>query len=159
MRLQISAVGRISGTPEAQLADEYVRLVNALARQAGLKGLRVAEVEARRSEGAARLAEEGELLTRSLPPGGLVVALDRRGEPWSSEELAKRLGEARDRALPSMTFLVGGADGLAEPLLKAADRRLSFGAQTWPHRLVRAMLLEQIYRATTILVGHPYHRG
>lgn len=106
-----------------------------------------------------RMEVEADLLLAAAPPGTALVALDARGEDATSEELAARLGAWRDEGRRSATFVIGGADGLALRALAAARWRLAFGRLTWPHRLVRAMLAEQLYRATAILAGHPYHRG
>lgn len=113
---------------------------------------------ARASEAQLARAEEAQRIERCLPKGAGVVALDGRGQSWSTEDLACRLagwmGEGRDRAL-----LVGGPDGLCESLLSRAEQRWSLSRLTFPHPLVRVILAEQIYRAWTLLKGHPYHRG
>ena len=90
--------------------------------------------------------------------GARIVALAERGETIGSRALAERLGRWRDDGAREARFLIGAADGLDEAERSRADMRLGFGALTWPHMLVRAMLAEQLYRATTILAGHPYHR-
>ncbi len=108
---------------------------------------------------AALKAREAELILEALPPGDRLVALDERGAAWSSQALAGRLGRWRDDGLPELAFAIGGAEGLDAAILNRADAILSFGPMTWPHRLVRGMLLEQLYRAQQILAGHPYHRG
>lgn len=106
-----------------------------------------------------RRAREGEALLAALPDGGRVVALDERGRSEASEAFATRLGRWRDDGVRTVGFIIGGADGLDDAVRKKADLVLSFGAFTWPHMLVRAMLAEQIYRAQSILAGHPYHRS
>ena len=100
---------------------------------------------------------EADRLARALPEGHTVIALDERGELATSEGLAQRLGGWRD-AGHSVTFLIGGADGLDPGLLERAHWRLALGRLTWPHLLVRLLLVEQLYRVSTILAGHPYHR-
>ena len=104
-------------------------------------------------------AREGEALLAAVPDGARIVALDERGKSQTSEAFAKRLGIWRDDGVRAVAFLIGGADGLDESLRKRADMVVSFGALTWPHMLVRALLAEQLYRAHTILTGHPYHRA
>ncbi len=94
----------------------------------------------------------------ALPAGGTVMALHETGASMTSTDLAGWIGALRDSGTPHLTFLIGGADGLDPALLRRADRMLSFSALTWPHQLVRIMLAEQLYRVTTILSGHPYHR-
>lgn len=114
--------------------------------------------ERRRLPTAVLKAREGELLLGALPPGIPLVALDEHGAGWSSRELAERIAAWRDRGEPELAFAIGGADGLDGSVLERADATLSLGTMTWPHLLVRGMLLEQLYRAQQILAGHPYHR-
>lgn len=104
------------------------------------------------------LSREAAALREAVPAGAKRVLLDERGQAWTSRALAERLARWRDEGAPAVVFWIGGADG-ADPALRAdADAMLAFGPQTWPHRLVRAMLAEQLYRAVTILAGSPYHR-
>jgi 23S rRNA (pseudouridine1915-N3)-methyltransferase len=103
-------------------------------------------------------AREAELILAALPAGSRLVALDRGGTAWSSRELADRLANWRDHGTGAVAFAIGGAEGLGAAVLQRADAVLSLGAMTWPHLLVRSMLLEQLYRAQQILAGHPYHR-
>ena len=93
-----------------------------------------------------------------MPKGGALVLLDERGPPATSEEWAADIGRARDASRPAYAVAIGGPDGLDPSLGAAAHRVVSFGAMTWPHQLVRVMAGEQLYRAMTILSGHPYHR-
>nr|WP_246152043.1 23S rRNA (pseudouridine(1915)-N(3))-methyltransferase RlmH [Roseospira navarrensis] len=147
------AVGRARTSPEAALFETYA---------ARLRGwsLSVREVEERRPlPPPERMAREGRLLLEQVPDGAHCIVLDGRGRAWSSEDLAAHLGRVRDEGARTVAFLVGGADGHAPEVLARADQRLSLGAMTWPHMLVRPMLAEQIYRAWAILAGHPYHRG
>lgn len=106
-----------------------------------------------------RRAREGEALLAAVPHGARIVALDERGRSETSEAFASRLGRWRDDGVRTIGFIIGGADGLDESVRRKADLVMSFGALTWPHMLVRAMLAEQIYRAQSILAGHPYHRA
>jgi 23S rRNA (pseudouridine1915-N3)-methyltransferase len=103
-------------------------------------------------------ARAAELILAALPAGARLVALDRGGTAWSSRELADRLATWRDHGTGAVAFAIGGAEGLGAAVLERADAVLSLGAMTWPHLLVRSMLLEQLYRAQQILAGHPYHR-
>jgi 23S rRNA (pseudouridine1915-N3)-methyltransferase len=120
----------------------------------------IVEVDERRSLPPAQLkAREGELILGALPAGVPFVTLDERGIQWSSRTLAERIAAWRDRGSPELAFAIGGADGLHSMVLDRADVALSLGSMTWPHLLVRGMLLEQLYRAQQILAGHPYHRG
>lgn len=160
MRLVIAAVGRLKTGPEAELVAGYAARIKAGGRALGVADFSITEVEAARGlEGAVRQAREGELLSAAIPVNARRIALDERGEQLSSEAFAECLGRWRDQGAPSIAFIIGGADGLVPPIRDSADLRLGFGRATWPHMLVRAMLCEQIYRAMTILAGHPYHRA
>ena len=104
-------------------------------------------------------ASEAELLLSAIPKRAVTVVLDSGGRMLSSEDFARQLGGWRDDGVPCVAFLIGGAEGHGDAVLKQADLRLSFGAMIWPHMLVRAMLAEQLWRAASILSGHPYHRA
>ncbi|MCB1834913.1 MAG: 23S rRNA (pseudouridine(1915)-N(3))-methyltransferase RlmH [Geminicoccaceae bacterium] len=101
---------------------------------------------------------EADLIESQIGSGDFVIALDERGRDLSSRDLATRMGRLRDEGRGTVSVIVGGADGLAERLRQRADMLLAFGRATWPHMLVRVMLMEQLYRASSILGGHPYHR-
>ena len=105
-----------------------------------------------------RVAREALLILGALPAGARLVALDEGGAVWSSREFAEHLRRWRDQGVAELVFAIGGADGLARTVLDRADNVLALGPMTWPHFLVRGMLLEQLYRAQQILAGHPYHR-
>jgi 23S rRNA (pseudouridine1915-N3)-methyltransferase len=105
------------------------------------------------------MLEESIALANIIPQGAAVALLDSTGKNLDSASLAAQLAKWRSNDRPTVVFLIGGGDGLAPSLRDKAELRLSFGAATWPHQLVRVMLLEQLYRATTILTGHPYHRA
>jgi 23S rRNA (pseudouridine1915-N3)-methyltransferase len=119
----------------------------------------IIELEEKRKLPPAQLqAREAELILAALPQGARLVTLDERGQAWTSRELADRLGQWRDQGAATLAFAIGGAEGLGRAIIERADAVLSLGAMTWPHLLVRGMLLEQLYRAQQILAGHPYHR-
>jgi 23S rRNA (pseudouridine1915-N3)-methyltransferase len=151
IRLTIVAVGRARPGPERDLYEQYARRIT--------WPLSLREVEEKRRLSPPELmTREGELLRAACPHGATLVALDRRGKVLDSAGFAQRLGKWRDDGVADLAFLIGGADGHTESLLKDCMLGLSFGAMTWPHLLARAMLAEQIYRAQQILAGHPYHR-
>ena len=151
MRVTIAAVGRSKPGPQRELYDGYVRRLT--------WPVTLREVEVRQPLPAEALkAREAELLLAAVPDGARVVGLDERGRSLTSPALAEQLRLWRDRDAASVAFLIGGAAGHGAAVRDRADLLLSFGAMTWPHMLVRAMLVEQIYRAQTILGGHPYHR-
>lgn len=119
----------------------------------------IVELEEKRKLPPAQLqAREAELILAALPAGARLVALDERGQGWTSRDLADRLAAWRDQGTAILAFAIGGADGLGRAVIERADAVLSLGAMTWPHLLVRGMLLEQLYRTQQILAGHPYHR-
>src|SRR5215217_2859316 len=138
MRLIVAAVGRLKAGPERDLAARYSE--------------RIAKAERRRTEESIALAQ-------LLPAGAAKILLDERGEDLSSLAFTNRLQGWRDQGRPAAFFFVGGPDGVADNLREDPDLCLAFGAATWPHQMVRIMLLEQVYRAVTLLAGHPYHRG
>jgi 23S rRNA (pseudouridine1915-N3)-methyltransferase len=159
MKLVLAAVGRLKSGPERDLAARYHERAASIGRKLGFRSIEIIEIEESRGRrGADRIHEEAARLAAAIPENAAIVALDARGKALSSSDLAGRLERWRDRGTPAVTFLIGGADGLAEPLRGRAELVLCFGAATWPHQLVRIMVLEQIYRAMTILAGHPYHR-
>ena len=160
MRLSILAVGHSRGTQEGVLADDFIDRALKLGRNMGFPAVVVEEVAVSKARDVkARMAEEGEKLAGRVPQGAHVVLLDARGKGMTSEDFAEMLGALRDAGTKDLALVIGGPDGLGTlPGIKAG-RSLAFGPQTWPHMLVRAMLAEQIYRALTILAGHPYHRA
>jgi len=160
MRLWILAVGHMRGTPEGQLCDQFVDRAYKLGRGLGFTGVTLEEVAvSRQREMAARMKDEAERLASRLPEGAHVVLLDARGKGMTSEDFAEMLGSLRNVGTRDLAFVIGGPDGLGQLPGKKAGRSLAFGPQTWPHLLARAMLAEQVYRAITILAGHPYHRA
>ncbi|MBU6443753.1 MAG: 23S rRNA (pseudouridine(1915)-N(3))-methyltransferase RlmH [Alphaproteobacteria bacterium] len=160
MRLLIIAVGNARGSHEGALGEDFTGRARAMGKQLGFSAVSVEEVAVSKlREARARIAEEGERLARRIPEGAHVILLDARGKGMTSEAFAEMLAAMRDAGARDLVFVIGGPDGLdLGPSIKAG-RSLAFGPQTWPHMLVRAMLSEQIYRAFTILAGHPYHRA
>jgi 23S rRNA (pseudouridine1915-N3)-methyltransferase len=159
MRIHLGAVGRMKAGPEKELERLYFERAAALGRTAGITALNIREItESRATSPELRKSEEAAKLLSGAPAGAVMVALDVQGRDLSSEELAAALGRWRDSGTAEVAFLIGGPDGHGPELLAQASATFSFGRMTWPHRLVRVMLLEQIYRAVTILVNHPYHR-
>jgi len=150
MRVTVAAVGRVRDGPIATLVREYARRIP--------WQLTFREVpEGRHAD--RRKAAEAEGLLAAVPEGAIVVALDEHGTSMSSEAFAAWLGERRDDGRRDFAFLIGGADGLDPAVIRQAGLTLSLGEMTWPHLMVRLMLVEQLYRAHTILSGHPYHRA
>lgn len=156
MRLTVVAVGRGRDDPARAVFEAYAERL----KGHPLGPLTLKEVEVRRTMPAHALPrEEAKLLQAAAPAGAPLVALDERGQALSSAAFAARLGEWRDAGVPEVVFAIGGAEGLDDSVRGAAGLVLSLGAMTWPHLLVRGLLAEQLYRAQSILTGHPYHRG
>lgn len=158
MKVHVAAVGRMKQGPERELVARYLDRAIGTGRPLSLTGFEVIELaESRASAAATRKADEARALRGALPEG-IVVALDEHGRSMASEPFATQLARWRDDGRPAVSFVIGGADGLDADFVRSADLVLSFSPLTWPHQLVRIMLAEQLYRATTILSGHPYHR-
>ncbi|TCD13803.1 23S rRNA (pseudouridine(1915)-N(3))-methyltransferase RlmH [Oricola cellulosilytica] len=161
MRLTVFAVGRMKSGPETELVSRYSGRLTKAGRSLGLEfggQIEIAESRAqtsalRRREESARCAELGS------DPSTILILLDERGKSFSSSDFAGKIAGYRDDGIAHLVFALGGPDGHDPSLRDRADLVLSFGEQTWPHQLARIMLAEQLYRATTILSGHPYHRG
>jgi 23S rRNA (pseudouridine1915-N3)-methyltransferase len=159
MRVIVLAVGRLKQGPERELADRYRERFDDIGRRIGLRGLEIHEIsESRARDAATRIAEEADAIAAAFPEKSVLVALDERGENVDSAVFSRYLESWRDQGLGSTIFVIGGADGLSPELRRRAKLAVAFGAATWPHQMVRIMLLEQLYRAATILAGHPYHR-
>ncbi len=152
MEIAFVAIGRLKRGPIAELIADYVGRLP--------WPVLIHEIDAVDRKNAAETARaEGERLRKHLPKAGRVVALDSGGRQLTSEAFAKQLGAWRDGGTASVAFVIGGAEGLDRRLIDEADMVLSLGALTWPHLLVRAMLAEQLFRAASLLSGHPYHRS
>lgn len=157
MRITVIAAGRAKGTPEGAMIEDYLKRLIATGRRIGLEDCAVLEIEDRKT-GPGRKEREADLILARLPQNSVVIALDERGEEMPSRAFAQRVQSLIDGGTKDLVFIIGGADGLDPRILERAKQRFAFGRATWPHLLVRAMLVEQIYRAATILTNHPYHR-
>lgn len=152
MKITICAVGKLKkNAPEVIIFEKYVKMLK--------WSVEVKEVVENKKLPLENLIEsEGERLLKSVPIGAYIIALDEKGVMLSSNDFAKELIKARDTGIADLAFLIGGADGHSEKVKQKAHFLLSLGKMVWPHFLVRPMLIEQIYRAKTIIEGHPYHR-
>jgi 23S rRNA (pseudouridine1915-N3)-methyltransferase len=160
MRLTVLAVGHARGTAEGMLTEDFIHRASQLGRNMGISAVTVEEVSVSKTRDArTRMSEEAAKLAARVPVGAHIVLLDAKGKGMTSEDFAEMLGALRDAGTKDLCLVIGGPDGLAPLEGKRAGRSLAFGPQTWPHLLVRSMLAEQIYRALTILAGHPYHRA
>jgi 23S rRNA (pseudouridine1915-N3)-methyltransferase len=159
MRIVVAAIGRLKRGPESDLAERFRDRAAKSGRGIGIRAVDVIEIaESRARDAQRRMLEESIALANVIPVGAAIILLDPRGENLDTHSLTARLRAWRDAGHEATAFVIGGPDGLAPSLADKATVHLAFGAATWPHQLVRVMLLEQLYRATTILSGHPYHR-
>ncbi len=151
MRIRILCVGRMKDGPERALVDDYVVRAQKSGKSLGYRAVEEIEIpsSSKDDEGTRLLAKHGQ---------GILIRLDERGEAWTSQDLSKRLARWRDAGEDACSFVIGGADGTSSAIAAAARHTISFGVQTWPHRLVRVMIAEQVYRALSIEAGSPYHR-
>jgi 23S rRNA (pseudouridine1915-N3)-methyltransferase len=159
VRVAVVAVGRLKAGPERDLVARYRERIDALGRGHGFAAVQVAEIaesRARRTED--RRAEEAAAILEKAA-SDLLIVFDQRGKSLSSEAFAARLAGWRDEGRESVACVIGGPDGLDASVRRRADLVLAFGALTLPHQLVRVLVLEQLYRALTIIAGHPYHRA
>lgn len=160
MLVNLIAVGRMKSGPERELVSRYLDRASASGKPLALTGFQVREFpESRASSAQSRKSEEATVIVSKLPDAGYLVVLDERGKSVSSSDFASLIEKHRDAGSKSMSFVIGGADGLDKSLRTKADMVLSFSQLTWPHQIVRLLLAEQLYRATTILSSHPYHRS
>ena len=160
MKIVVVSIGRLKQGPERELAERYRERFDDIGRKLGFRGLEIHEIsESRARDAATRISEEAAAISAAVPEKSVLVALDERGKSIDSTSFAQHLGRWRDEGIATTIFTIGGADGLSPDLQRKAKLRIAFGLATWPHQMVRVMLLEQIYRAATILAGHPYHRA
>jgi 23S rRNA (pseudouridine1915-N3)-methyltransferase len=159
MRLHVAAIGKLKSGPEKDLASDYAKRIMQIARKAGISSLAVTEQpESAKSTAQLRMAEEAAILRKQFPQQSAVLVLDARGTQLTSEAFAKVLESHMARGTSDLALVIGGPDGHDPALRKEAAQVIALGAMTWPHRLVRIMILEQVYRALTIMLNHPYHR-
>lgn len=159
MRIAIHAVGRMKQGPEQELAQRYFKRFEATGRPVGLVFAGLTEIrESRAASAAERQREESALLRRWRQDGRHLVLLDEGGRSLGSRDFADLIARWRDQGIGECVFALGGPDGHDPECLADADFSLSFGRMTFPHQLARILLAEQLYRAVTLLAGHPYHR-
>jgi len=160
MRLIIAAVGRLKDGPERALFEKYRDRFEPLGKRLGLAPVTWHEFgESRAADTVKRRDEEGTGLLKLTRDAEFIIALDERGKHLTSETFAKTLAKTRDGGAKAAGIVIGGPDGLSDAVRDAARLPVAFGAMTLPHQLVRIVLAEQLYRAATILSGHPYHRA
>lgn len=154
MKLTVLAVSRMKACPERDLVDDYLARLKASARALGFRD--VAELEV---AGGGGLEAEGQRQLAKCPQGARLIRLDEHGKVFTSKALAHDLAKWRDSGVPETVFLIGGAEGYSAAVKDRVPETLALGPQTWPHRLARVMMAEQLYRALSILAGTPYHKA
>ena len=159
MKIVVLCIGRLKEDAERAIVERYAQRIAQLGPQLGLTPFTIADLpESKARSAAERKAAESTELRKKMPAAAAHVALDERGKTLTSAAFAEWLGSMRDNGQRELCLLIGGPDGLDPALVQSASLALSFGRMSMPHGLVRAILAEQIYRAATILAGHPYHR-
>lgn len=151
MRILITAVGRLKPGPICDLIQEYLKRITT--------PIQIKEIDIRDPlPTLSRQRKESQALLNLIPEGAILIALDEHGKNISSSDLSALMEHYKQRGAHTVAFAIGGADGHHPNLLSKADHTIAFGAATWPHMLVRSMLIEQLYRSQQIDKGHPYHK-
>lgn len=160
MKLAVAAVGRLKAGPERELFERYAKRLGSAGKPASIGPLEIIEIsESRKRSVSERKAEEAALLQGRIPEGARLVVLDETGKNITSAQFAKMIASERDSGAQVLAFCIGGPDGHGAEMHENATRIISFGSMTLAHGLARVVLAEQLYRAVTILTGHPYHRA
>ena len=160
MRIAVVAVGKLKPGPERDLCGRYFERARKLGQALGFRGFDVLEIpEGRGGRAEDRIVQEGEAIARALDSMPPPISLDAKGDLVDSAAFAQKLRSALENGRAGATFIIGGPDGLSPRVQAMSVGSIAFGRVTWPHQLVRILLAEQLYRAMTILSGHPYHRA
>jgi 23S rRNA (pseudouridine1915-N3)-methyltransferase len=154
MHIKLISVGKLKSGPEKDLVDDYVSRFNKAGPSIGLRSLTLVDLAS-----GGGLDAEGERLLNAVPAGAPVIRMDEHGSQQSSVQFANKLERMRDDGTSELCFLIGGAAGYSKAVRQAFPDRLALGPQTWPHRLVKVMISEQLYRAVSLLSGSPYHKA
>lgn len=155
MKITLRCGSVLRAGPERELVDKYIKRANGLAGTCGFHSVREIQIDLKKSK---TRTEETEKLLQDIPPGALLILMDERGKDMPSRKIAKFLQNKSLDGISEVIFVIGGADGFEPGLIPNGSQKWSFGSQTWPHKMVRVMLAEQMYRALSILSGSPYHR-
>ncbi len=159
MRIRIGAIGRLKKGAEKQLVADYLSRAKKMGRQSGISDVSEFELnESRNQTAEGRKGEEAENLLSRLDAQSVIIALDEHGENLSSRKFARILSGLKDAGQGEAVLLIGGPDGHGSKVLERARYKIALGAMTWPHRIARILVAEQLYRAMTIMANHPYHR-
>lgn len=154
MHITLISVGKLKTGPEKELVDDYVARFNKAGPGIGLRSLKLVDLAS-----GGGLEAEGQRILGAVPAGAKVLRLDEHGQAWTSVKLAQQMAKWRDAGTPQLCILIGGAEGYSDAVREAFPDTLALGPQTWPHRLVKAMISEQLYRSVSLLAGLPYHKA
>ena len=154
MHITLISIGKLKKGPEKELVDDYVSRFNKAGPGIGLRSLKLVDLAS-----GGGLDAEGERLLQAIPQGADVFRLDEHGPAWPSVQFSERISKRRDQGTRDLCFLIGGAEGYSDAVRTACPQTLALGPQTWPHRLVKVMITEQLYRAVSLLAGTPYHKA
>ena len=155
MKINICAIGRIKSSPEADMVNDYVDRFERIGKNIGLGPIKIIEKESKKSG----VLSEGKVLLASIPNNSIICILDEKGADLSSLAFAKKIEHWRDNLNLELSLVIGGAGGLSKEIKNKAHHSISFGKMVWPHRLIRVMITEQLYRAASIISGTPYHKA
>jgi len=155
VKITLRAGGVIRSGPEREMIDDYIQRAQGLARGTGFLSVEEQQVDLRSAKSR---DSETQTLLGDVPTGAKLVIFDERGKTPTSRQISKQFAHWRDDGVPQLVLVIGGADGFEPSAIPAGTTRWAFGPQTWPHKMVRMMAAEQIYRALSILARTPYHR-
>lgn len=154
MKINIYAIGRIKSCPEAILINDYVSRFDRIGKNIGLGPIKIIEKETKTSG----ILSEGKILINSIPDDSIICLLDEKGTDLDSVAFANKIEHWKDNLNLDLSLIIGGSEGLSKELKQRAHHSISLGKMVWPHRLVRVMITEQLYRAASIISGLPYHK-
>ncbi|MEL7033426.1 MAG: 23S rRNA (pseudouridine(1915)-N(3))-methyltransferase RlmH [Pseudomonadota bacterium] len=154
MHITLISIGKLKSGPEKDLVDDYVSRFNKAGPGIGLRSLKLVDLASGGGQNS-----EGERLLSAIPDGAHVIRLDEHGPQLRSVKFSNQIAKWRDDGQSQLCFLIGGAEGYSEAVRDACSDTMAFGPQTWPHRLVKVMLVEQLYRAVSLQAGLPYHKA
>ena len=155
MKINICAIGQIKSSPEVAMVNDYVDRFERIGKNIGLGPIKIIEKESKKSG----ILSEGKVLLASIPNNSIICILDEKGTDLDSLAFAKKIEHWRDSLNLDLSLVIGGAGGLSNEIKNKAHHSISFGKMVWPHRLIRVMITEQLYRAASIISGSPYHKA
>ena len=159
MKLKVISIGQLKNNPILEIQKDYESRILNLSKSVGIKSIEIKELPiSKKSSIKERQKEEEKIISQHIKQDNLNVFLDGKGENINSVDISQIISESSFNG-KDLVFFIGGPDGFDEKIIKVANKIISFGRVTWPHKLIRIMLLEQLYRGITILNNHPYHRN